>query len=438
MSEGIVRPPDSIKQETLSVYVHESGQVVTLEQANDMEKLLKCTFFAELALKGSVAEIKTLAKHFVKAQQLAQKIEEPEIKTTKDDLLSVDSVKSNQLENLKTTDVKIVHQVYPEQINHNPIKDQTVQEVLTEDKIIVIEQKQTEVPLLLDDVSEVVPRITKNKPDQLIFQKQIKQTLEKPIEQKTEEVKVVELVRSDDMAFKTDEIREETPVAAVDFNQEIVEFEQLVEEPPISNNLEIISEEPQNIVIESDVFFEEANPTFIDYELAEKEIISEISAFYAEISLDDASKEKEQMPLAVTFKSFTEELILENHEIDNFEEIVSKIDRIFEVYESFLMAGQTGNEIEIELITSVRVLLELLGVEDPLTAITEFIKIYDFDFLIKNIKYFRILINEKYRKEFKSVSLDNTSVVASSDDNSIQSIFGWILSMTTLFSPIKV
>ena len=443
MSEGIVEPKVPINQETPSVYVHESGQVVAFEQSTEIEKLMKCKFLAELAAKGSINEVKTLAKHFVRAQQLAQKAETTDHKTTQTDSVILNQTKNNhseELDEVRANNIKVADQIYPEHYTKPvSLEERNEQEVLTEDQVIVIKQNEIEAVVLPDTVTEVVTKLPQRDIEIVVPAKELKTEVKNEIPQPENMPEIVPEDQADFIKLETVESKNDKDDSTIELSNdsdETVEVNQLMFEFETVDKPEEI-EETYHSPVETNEFFQEVNLPVTSYEIVEEEIFSEMSAFYAEITVSDESDEEVNLPVLMIFKKFTEELVDSEEEIDNFDEIVSQVDRIFEVYESFVMAGLKGHEIEVELVSSIKALMELLGVEDPLSSIAELIQIYDLDFLIKNIEYFRILINEKYRKEFKSLSLDNDISALSSDDSN-QSIFSWILSMTTLFSPIKV
>ncbi len=441
MSEGIAEPKVPINQETPSVYVHESGQVVDFEQSIDIEVLMRCDFLAKLAAKGSMTEVRTLAKHFVKAQQMAQKAGSTDYKTAPADSLIPNQIKNNQPPDVvRSNDIKVASPTYSEH-NEKPavLEERNEQEVLTEDQVIVIKQNEIEVVALPDTVTEVVTKLPQRDIEIIVPAKELKTEVKNEIPQPENMPEIVPEDQADFIKLETVQSKNDKDDSTIELSNdsdETVEVDQLMFEFETVDKPEEI-EETYHSPVETNEFFQEVNLPVTSYEIVEEEIISEMSAFYAEITPSDESDEEVNLPVLMIFKKFTEELVDSEKEIDNFDEIVSQVDRIFEVYESFVMAGLKGHQIEVELVSSIKVLMELLGVEDPLSSIAELIQIYDLDFLIKNIEYFRILINEKYRKEFKSLSLDNDISALSSDDSN-QSIFSWILSMTTLFSPIKV
>ncbi len=441
MSESLESSVVLNKQEPSSVYVHENGQAVEYEDSIDVKKLLKCDFLAKVAAKGSIEDVKSLAKFYVRSQNLTKETKENNVKNRREESV-VETPKTDKFEEVFSSR-KILDkpQAITESGNSILESQEIFRDVLIEDQPIVIRQEtKLQTPAINPEKASNRPSKTEvvtNTPKSSESEKPIRQEREKKVFANKLEI----VVPSDDQTPTL--VEKKDPEVIIDSDESLSNFEEKTELSKFQIESTFDDFEESIDIDLGEEISETVNDTendgvsyLLEYQTAELQIVSEMSLFYEKFDkAKEDSEEKEYLPVVVVFKEFVEDLNNINQEIENFDEIISQLDRIFEVYESFSASGQAGLEIERELISSIKIFLELLGVEEPLSSISDFIRLYDFDFLIKNIEYFRILINERYRKEFKSGNINNDFNLIGNDDSN-QTIFSWIMSMVTLFIPV--
>ncbi len=170
---------------------------------------------------------------------------------------------------------------------------------------------------------------------------------------------------------------------------------------------------------------------------SDQDIKVELDKFYKETFSEEVKLSLNILPVLVNeFKNKTEVLRIINTESVPFDQakVLLKIDRIIEKFEEFNKNNiLRDKKAEINLFEDCVKLIKLLGIENGRELMIEFIENYGFDFFIKNIKYFRLLINEQYRREFKIKSLDNDFKTSNSK---YSTIYNWLLTLVTFFDPI--
>ena len=458
MSEGRVNSVLTQQPESGYSYVRQNGETVF---ASSMSELLsRCEVMAKLAASSSVEFVENIAKVYALGQQKLE--EKAKILTDQGDKSAEKIIRNSpKVESIK---VRIVDTELPSQyietetppsffikpkveeihrltnneeihvrsllisdeFNKNEIKSESVIKIPHESSLEKTKIYSREVIKINDTNLEekIILNPTNQKNNETSSQND--ENLQMELSNKNIDL-TEEAFTSDNHNNLDDPLTIPIELATDD---EILEAQNSIDDI-LSNPSEYVAETSEN-----DILSPEVNPVLLKVgeeiysEELELEIKNEMDIFYKE-----SSAQSENNPIEIRFKGLVE-AIRGDEEIEDFGLIISQVDRVIEVYESFSRTIFDNSEIKAELINSFSKLLSLLGVEKTHMHLSEYLHIYDLEFLIKNIIYLRILINERYRKEFNNSQSKYINI--SSYDDSDVSIFSWFVSFLTLIIYIPV
>ncbi len=402
-----------------------------VEKVTGIGQLTKvCPYMAELALSNSLDQVEKLARLMslgYSASHSKPKIATDTIKVA--DKIVENNPNKNEVK-VKRNDINVPLTVrLPnfrpiESIIRTDLINQTESKINVVDKKTSSKKKTNEIKLKAKDLKKSLKKVlflSKKKIDNkepLVLVSKLKVENETPVTIKTNKQPKREFIKT--ILKSGGQIKPLTK--QIELSPEITLSNEVIGQ--IFNNRAVVIEHRNNVK-EKELY------------QSDQDIKVELDKFYKETFSEEVKLSLNILPVLVNeFKNKTEVLRIINTESVPFDQakVLLKIDRIIEKFEEFNKNNiLRDKKAEINLFEDCVKLIKLLGIENGRELMIEFIENYGFDFFIKNIKYFRLLINEQYRREFKIKSLDNDFKTSNSK---YSTIYNWLLTLVTFFDPI--